>query len=293
VERGSVRVDVKRAPIEALRLLAVAAAVVIVQAGPVAASDPPSRAKAIEKARALEGDGLQKEARAYLQELSESERSFSQDPTILLELGRLGGTVKESLEPVDLVIEAGRDPEVLAGAHLLKGDYLFMAGRYVAASEEYELAARHAARVSPAANAAALLKRGASLLAAGDASAALSLYENVSRRTDVPADLVAWAELGAGRALMLQGRSSEAAARFDGTLDLYQNHPARPQVLKAAAESHRAAGTEAEALELLRTLADEHPESHEAIATREWLRVLAAAVTAAGGTTDGGSPSEQ
>lgn len=251
--------------------MAIAAVVLalIVAAGPAAAS---SADDAINEARALETAGRPDEAEACLRRLLESGIA-SRNPAVLLALARLTPSPEEAVELCCEVIESERDPRLVAEARTLRGDYLFARGSYAEAAREYEAAAGSGPRNV---RDEAALKRAASLLAAGDAPAAEGVYRAVVETGDASAEVIPWAEVGLGRALLAQGRAAEAAEQFERTARTYADHDARREALVGAASSHEEGGDIERTIAALTAVIDEYPDTYDAVLAEDHLRAVAA-----------------
>ncbi len=257
-------------------VVAIAVAVVVSATGSAICDDTPSAAEAIQKARALERQGHPEEAEFYLRDLIEAEEQLARDATVLLELARLTDASEEALALIDRAITRTRDSRLICRARSLKGDYLYAQGQYVPASREYQEAAGHGS--GPEVE-VALLKRGQSLLAAGDASAATEAFRELAEKGGVPGAMTPWAELWLGRALLLKGDPTGAALQFERTGETYPEHDVRPHALAGAAESHRLAGNEQAARSALEALILQYPGTFEAVLAREDIQTLAPADT--------------
>jgi tetratricopeptide (TPR) repeat protein len=116
------------------------------------------------------------------------------------------------------------------------------------------------------------LKRARSILAGGDAGAAVEAYRAIADWGATPGELTPVAEVGLARALLAAGRAPEAAEQFERTARVYENRETRVRALAGAAESHEAAGADAEAVAALALLVSDYPDSYEAVLARERLR---------------------
>ncbi len=224
--------------------------------------------EAIEKARALETSGNADEAFVYLSELVDQDERLAGDASVLIELSRLTPSTEESVELLERAVDRARDGEQASRAQQLLGDYLYARGSYLEAAERFASAAD---RGSGAGRDEALLKRAASLLAAGDADAAADAYGELAGRRDTSEDTRPWALLGLGRALQFKGDLHGAAFTYDSLASEYPEHEARPRALAGAGEALAAAGEFPDARIALKTLVREYPASYEAVLARDDL----------------------
>jgi len=268
-------------PRPGLAASAIAAAVLALAAAalPTAAS---SADDAIAEARALETAGRPDAAEACLRRVLES-GVVSRDPAVLLALARLTPSPEEAVELCGEVIESARNPRLVAEARTLRGDYLYARGSYAEAAREYEAAAAGGPRN---ARDEAALKRAASLLAAGDAPAAETVYRALASAEGLSAEVTPWAEVGLGRALLAQGRAAEAAEQFERTAGAYAGHDARREALVGAAASHEERGDIARAIAALTAVIDEYPDTYDAVIAEDHLRTVAADTLTAAGAPD-------
>jgi tetratricopeptide (TPR) repeat protein len=239
-----------------------AAVLMAVVAGPADGDEVLTSAQAIERARALEGGGLLEEAALYLRGLILESRSIARDAPVLLELARLTNDLDEAADLANRATTRTRDPQLLLAAHVFLGDLLYARGLYLSAALEYGRAGTDKS-ISGADE--ALLKRAASLLAAGDAQAALDAYRDLAAEGATGETTIPLAELGVGRALLRAGRPEEAAREFERILATYPVPDVRIQALAGAAASHEEAGNMPAAIMHLTVLSDEFPESFEGI----------------------------
>jgi len=228
---------------------------------------------AIEKARALERDGLPDEAYVYLYELVGTHEDLARDATVLIELSRLSPTADESVELLEAAVEAARSAETVVRARRDLGDYLYARGSYMEAAEQYASAAGRAGEPE---RGFLLVKRADSILSAGDAGAAVDEYRELKERGKAPDEATPWAALGLGRALIVKGDYLGAAVEFETFADTYVEHEARARALSGAAEARAAAGDFAAARSALNLLVAEYPGTHEAVLARQDLRTLPA-----------------
>ncbi|MFH1864331.1 MAG: tetratricopeptide repeat protein [Candidatus Eisenbacteria bacterium] len=252
------------------RSLAVAAALVVCLAAPAWSDDVPTAEEAVEKARALARQGHQSDAEAYLAELvREDNGPLAGDATVLLEAAWLSTSAEDSRTYAARAIERTRSSAMLEAAHMLIGDSYFAESLYVSASHEYEQAARHS---SDRCAGPADLKRARSILASGDAGAAVEAYRAIVGSGATPGETTPFAEVGLATALLAAGRPEEAAEQFEATARVYAESEIRPQALAGAAESHDATGADSLAVVALKRLLSDHPDSYEAVLARERLR---------------------
>ncbi len=256
--------------------VAFAAALLIVLASVAAAVDSD---EAIEKARALESAGSADEAFVYLSELAEQDHKLAEDASVLLELSRLTPSTDESVQLLERALERARDGAQTSVAKEMLGDYLYARGSYLAAAAQYASAAEKAP--GPA-QGPVLLKRCASLLAAGDADAAAEAYGQLAERGGDSDPTRPWAQLGLGHALVVKGDLEEAVLVFEGLATEYATHEVRPRALAGAGEALAAAGHTARARENLDALVREYPGSYEAILARDDLASLPPDTTGTG-----------
>jgi tetratricopeptide (TPR) repeat protein len=270
------------------RLTAITALAAVLAFAPAAAAPRP--VEAIEAARALEREGRIHEAEYYLRELVATHDDLARDPAVLLELARLTPSPDESLRLIESALSRTRDSVLLSAGAELQGDYLYACGRYAEAAAAYEQASLHA----PEERADwMLLKRAASLLALGDASAAVEAYRRLAEGGGVPNEVTPWAALGLGEALLVKGEVDDAATEFERVADGYPSHDVTPRALFGAAQALRAAGDTAGAHAALRTLVNGYPETFEAVLAREDLRTLTSALGALGPDSTSVLPSGQ
>ena len=253
--------------------LAAATAVVACVAAPALGDDAPTAEAAIEQARALVGQGHQEDAEAYLADLvREGEGPHEGSATVLLEAARLSTSVEDCKAYAARAIEKTRNSAVLEAAHMLLGDSYFAENLYLSASLEYEKAARHSSGRGPG---AADLKRARSILASGDAGAAVETYREIADWGATPGEVSAVAGLGLGRALLEVGRPGEAAEQFETIARLHEETEIRAPALAGAAESHEVAGQHEDAVVALRRLIADCPDSYETVLARARLRTYA------------------
>lgn len=239
--------------------------------GPVEVISAMEPSEAIEEARALERDGHIREAESYLRGLVSTDDDLARNAEVLLELARLTPSAEESLNLVQRALSRTRDGVLVSRATELRGDYLYALGRYVEAGAAYEEASTHASReVSDW----ILLKRAASLLALGDASAAVEAYGDLAGEGSVPSEVTPWAVVGLGQALLAAGDAERAAAEFDRVAGGYPRHDARPRALFGAAQAHNLAGNVEAARGALNEILAGYPGTFEAVLARDDLRAL-------------------
>lgn len=250
--------------------LTIAAALVVCLAVPALGDDVPTPEEAIEKARALVRQDNQSDAEVYLAELvREEEGPLADNPAVLLEAARLTSSVDVCRVYAARAIERTRNSAMLESAHTLIGDSYFAEGLYLTASQEYTLAARHG---SVRGAGPADLKRARSILASGDAGAAVDAYRAIVVSGATPGEMTPVAEVGLATALLAAGRPEEAAEQFETTASVYTDSEVRPRALAGAAESRRAVGDDSLAVVALQQLLLDHPDSYEAVLAREKLR---------------------
>ncbi|MBD3349792.1 MAG: tetratricopeptide repeat protein [Candidatus Eisenbacteria bacterium] len=247
------------------------AALVWTAALPAGADDGPAEPEeAIERARTLEREGHPDDAFAYLQDLVHGDEGLARDARVLLELSRLAPSADASVEFLQGAADLARDDEIAARARAQLGDYMYARGSYMEAAEQY----RAAAERSEGAATSALLNRAASLLAAGDATAAAEVYRELRDAGETPGETTPWAILGLGRALLVKGDLEEAAGEFERLAETYVDHDARPGALAGAAEARIALGDVEAARRWLELLLAEYPGTYESVLAREDLRSL-------------------
>lgn len=244
------------------------AACLLVPARPAAAGPG---AAVIERARVLEREGAPEDGERVLRDAIAEDRELAHDAAVLLELARITRASDEILNLADRAIGGTRDAHLLVEAHRMKGDYLFMEARYLAAAREYALASRHEPRSGPD---EAALKRAASFLAAGDVSEAAEAYRELAEKGSVPSDLTPWAELGLARTTLLGGDATGAAARFEQIARAFASRDVRLEALVGLWESREAAGDVEGEETAIETLTREYPGTFEAVIARERLRAL-------------------
>jgi TolA-binding protein len=244
--------------------------------------------EALEKAGALARDGHHDEARAYLADLVSDEGGpLAREAEVLLEAARLSTEVEEVRSLAGRAAGASRDARMLHAAHMLLGDSYFAEGLYVTAAGEYELAARHAPGRGPG---SADLKRARSVLASGDAEAAIEAYEDIIDASAATDDTRPEAMLGLGNALLKVGRSDEAAYQLERTAAAFPEHHVRVEALFAAARSYAALGDVGRSGSALQLLIDDYPDSYEAVLAREELRELEPALADTSAPADTTAP---
>lgn len=261
----------RRKPSEAVARVALTAAVLtLCLAAPAWCDDIPTPEEAVEKARALVRQGQQSDAEVYLSELvSEEDGPHAGNAIVLMEAARLADSAELVRAYAARAIERTRRDAILEAAHMLRGDSYFAENLYITASQEYEAAARHSSRRGPG---PAELKRARSILAAGDAGAAVEAYRAIAEWGATPGEITPIAEIGLARALLAAGRTAEAAEQFDITARVYEEAEVRVRALAGAAESHEASGADSAAIAALKRLLADHPDSYEAVLARERLR---------------------
>ncbi len=252
------------------RYLATLAVLTICVATPAWSDDVPTAREAVEKARTLVRQGHQSDAEEYLAELlRENGGALAGDADVLLEAAKLSSSAAVSRRYAERAIERTRNSAVLESAHMLVADSYFAESLYVSASREYEEAARYS---SERGSGPADLKRARSILASGDAGAAVEAYRAIVGSGATPGETTPLAEIGLATALLAAGRPKEAAEQFEETVRVYVESEVRPRALAGAARSHEAAGADSLALVALRRLLSDHPDSYEAVLARERLR---------------------
>ncbi len=254
----------------AARATLTATALTLCLAAPAWCDDVPTPEEACEKARALVRQGHVTDAEAYLADLvAEENGAHAANAMVLLEAARLSTSAEVCRMYAARAIERTRNDALLEAAHMLRGDSYFAESLYISASHEYEEAARHSAKRGPG---LADLKRARSILAAGDAGAAVEAYRAIADWGATPGELTPVAEVGLAQALLAAGRAPEAAEQFERTARVYEKREVRVRALAGAAESHEAAGADAEAVAALALLVSDYPDSYEAVLARERLR---------------------
>jgi hypothetical protein len=232
--------------------------------------DVPTPAEACEKARALVRQGHDTDAETYLTDLVEQENgAHAENAMVLLEAARLSSSAEFCREYAARAIERTRNDALLEAAHMLRGDSYFAESLYLSASHEYNEAAKHSSKRGPG---PADLKSARSILAAGDAGAAVEAYRAIADWGATPGEFTPVAEVGLAQALLAAGRAPEAAEQFERTARVYDDMEVRVRALAGAAESHEAAGADAEAVAALALLVSDYPDSYEAVLARERLR---------------------
>ena len=261
----------RRRPSAAVARVALTAAVLtLCLAAPAWSDDIPTPEEAVEKARALVRQGQQPDAEAYLAELvSEENGPHAGNAIVLMEAARLAGSTELVRAYAARAIGRTRRDAILEAAHMLRGDSYFAENRYVAASQEYEAATRHSSQRGPG---PADLKRARSILAAGDAGAAVEAYRAIADWGATPGEITPVAEVGLAQALLAAGRTAEAAEQFERTARVYEDAEVRVRALAGAAESHEASGADAAAVAALKRLLADYPDSFEAVLASERLR---------------------
>lgn len=253
------------------RVALVAAVFTHCLAAPAWCDDIPTPEEAVEKARALVRQGQQSDAEAYLTELvSEENGPHAGNALVLLEAARLADSAEACRAYAARVIERARSDALLEAAHMLRGDSYFAENRYVSATQEYEAAAKRSSRRGPG---LADLKRARSILAAGDAGAAVEAYRAIIDWGATPVEeITPVAEVGLAQALLAAGRTAEAALQFERTARVYEERQIRVRALAGAAESHETAGADSAAVAALKQLLADYPDSYEAVLALERLR---------------------
>ncbi len=254
----------------AARATLTATALTLCLAAPAWCDDVPTPEEACEKARALVRQGHVTDAEAYLADLvAEEDGAHAASAIVLLEAARLSTSAEACRIYAARAIKRTRNDALLEAAHMLRGDSYFAESLYISASHEYEEAARHSAKRGPG---LADLKRARSILAAGDAGAAVEAYRAIADWGATPGELTPVAEVGLAQALLAAGRAPEAAELFERTARVYEKSEIRVRALAGAAQSHEAAGADAEAVAALALLVSDYPDSYEAVLARERLR---------------------
>jgi tetratricopeptide (TPR) repeat protein len=243
---------------------------ILALASAAGADDVPTAQDAIERARALERAGHADDAEAYLAGLVEQETGpLAGEADVLLEAARVSDSPEDVRALAGRAIERTRNARILHEAHILRGDSYYAQRLYLTASSEYESAARYAQGRGPG---TADLKRARSILASGDAEAAVAAYEDLVGRCSREDEARPAAELGLGTSLLAAGRAEEAAVQFDKTLEANAESELRAQVLAGAARSYAEIGDIAQAAERLERLVELDPSGYEAVIARERLR---------------------
>ncbi len=234
-------------------------------------------AEEIGRARALEADGRIDIAVEHLRAVLASE-SGGADAALLLELARLTDSADEALALADEALAITRDAQLRAGAHIMRGDYLYAAGQYGRAVAEYAAAAEHGSPAHPE------LRRAASLLAIGDIAGAIDIYDDVASLDDAApddnagsrdaADVAAWASIGRGRARLAGGDAVEAALELEELADELAGSPTRAHALAAAADALVAHGDLAHARDLLLLVVGEFPNTFESTLAEDRVRTI-------------------
>jgi len=246
------------------------AALVLLASTPAASDDVPTPNEAIEKARALERQGLVADAEDYLAGLvDENGGPLARDATVLLEAARIATAPEKCRAYASRAIERSRSDQVLETAHMLRGDSFFAEGRYTSAGHEYLAAARHSNARGPG---IADLKRARSSLASGDAGQAAELYREIAEWGATPGEITPYAEVGLARSILVLGRFAEAAERFLTTARVYADSEIRVRALAGAAEAFGGAGDTERERAALESIVASYPESYEAVIARERLR---------------------
>ena len=260
----------RRPSAAAARATVTAAAFTLFLAAPAWCGDVPAPEEAVEKARALVRQGHQSDAEAYLAELvTEEDGPHAGNAVVLLEAARLSTSSEDCRTYAARAIDSTRNDALQEAAHMLRGDSYFAESLYVSASQEYEQAARRSSERGPG---LADLKRARSILAAGDAGAAVEAYRTIADWGATPGEMTPVAEVGLAQALLAAGRATEAAEQFERTARVYQETEVRVRALAGAAESHEAAGADTAAVAALERLLADYPDSYEAVLARERLR---------------------
>jgi tetratricopeptide (TPR) repeat protein len=237
---------------------------------PAWCDDIPTPEEAIEKARALVRQDQQSDAEAYLAELlNEEDGPHSESAVLLVGAARLVGSTELVRAYAARAIERTRSDALLEAAHMLRADSYFAENLYVSASQEYEAAAKYSSQRGPG---LADLKRARSILAAGDAGAAVEAFRAIADWGSTPGEITPAAEIGLARALLAAGRTAEAAELFERTASVYRESEVRVRALAGAAESHEASGADSAAVAALNRLLADYPDSYEAVLAREALR---------------------
>lgn len=227
---------------------------------------------AITEARTLEAAGRPDEAVACLRRFLESGVA-GRHPAVLLALAHITPSADEAAGLCREVVETSRDGGLVAEAHALRGDHLYALGSYAEAAREYEAAAGGGPR---GARDRAALKRAASLLAGGDAPAAEGIYRALTETEGTSTDVVPWADVGLGRALLAQGRAAEAAEQFERAARTRADHGARLEALVGAAASLGEGGDTERMIAALTAIIDEFPDTYDAVLAEDHLRAVAA-----------------
>lgn len=249
---------------------AVVAALVVCPSASAWGDDVPTADEAVEKARALVRQGHQADAETYLAELVHEEGGpLARDANVLMEAARLSSSAETSRAYAARVVRRTRDSDMLESAHTLMGDSYFAENLYQKAAHEYGLAARHG---SVRGAGPADLKRARSILASGDAGAAVEAYLSIVAAGATQGGTTPVAEVELATALLAAGRPEEAALQFESTVRTYEESDVRPRALAGAAQSHEAVGADSLAVAALRLLVSDHPDSYEAVLARERLR---------------------
>ena len=257
------------------RAVLAAAALAFCLAVPAWCDGVPTPEEAVAKARALVGQGRQTDAETYLKDLvAEENGAHAENATVLLEAARLSTSAETSRAYAARAIERTRNDALLEAAHMLRGDSYFAESFYISASREYEKAATHSSSRGPG---LADLRRARSILAGGDAGAAVEAYRAIADWGATPGEMTPVAEVGLARALLAAGRPEEAAEQFERTARVYAENEVRVRALAGAAESHEAAGADTAAVAALAVLVSDYPSSYEAVLAREKLRTYSLA----------------
>ncbi len=247
-----------------------ATALTLCLAAPAWCGDVPTPEEACEKARALVRQGHDIDAEAYLADLvGEENGAHAENAVVLLEAARLSRSAEVCRIYAARAIERTRNDALLEAAHMLMGDSYFAESLYISASHEYGEAAKHSSTRGPG---LADLKGARSILAAGDAGAAVEVYRAIADWGATPGEITPVAEVGLAQALLAAGRAPEAAKQFERTARAYKNRETRVRALAGAAESHEVAGADVEAVAALTLLVSDYPDSYEAVLARERLR---------------------
>jgi hypothetical protein len=254
----------------AARATLATAALTLCLAAQVWCGEIPTPEEAVAKARALVRQGHQTDAEAYLEDLvGEEDGAHAGNATVLLEAARLSTSAEVCRIYAARAIKKTRSDAPLEAAHMLRGDSYFAESLYISASREYEEAASHSSKQGPG---LADLKRARSILAAGDAGAAVEVYRAIADWGATPGEITPVAQVGLARALLAAGRPEEAAEQFETTASVYAENEIRVRALAGAAESHEAAGADTAAVAALELLVSDYPNSYEAVLARERLR---------------------
>jgi len=228
-------------------------------------------ADAIARSRALEADGRIDVAVEHLRAVLTND-SRDADPAVILELARLTRDASEVLALTDEVLETTRDAELRSRAHMMRGDYLYAAGRHERAAIEYAAASERELPEHPE------LRHAASLLATGDVDGAIEIYDALIARDAGDASL--WAAIGRGRALTIGGDPNEAGDELEALARDLAGHPLGAHAMVAAAEAREAAGELLRTRDLLQRIAEEYPESFEGVIAARRVAVLDARLQA-------------